>query len=84
MTNYPFSQLMRVSRFTLQGASLQLDRYPAKTSNTADEAADRTVGGATLADSSVAPSRRSRATNVSVASRSQTKVAVRQLRKESD
>ena len=82
MSNYPFSQLMRGNQLQLHGASLQLNRYSEQMSNTGDELISRTAGGATLADSSVVPSKRSQATTFSVTSRSQTKVATRQLRKE--
>jgi hypothetical protein len=82
MFEYPFPQLMPHNQLQSHGASLQLNRYSAKVSNIANGMIVGTAGGATLADSSVVPSKRSQATTFLVTSRSQTKVAVRQLGKE--
>lgn len=82
MSNYPFSQLMRENLMQPHDASLKVSVMTPKVSNTADAQIFRTSGGATLSDLFVAPSRRSQATNVSVASRARNKVATRQLRKE--
>ena len=62
-----------------------MDVNPSQVSNKANGLIVDTVsGGATLADSSVVPSKRSQATTFSVTSRSQTKVASRQLGKENN
>jgi hypothetical protein len=84
MSNYSFSQLMPQNFSQLHDASLKVSAMTPRVSNTGDEEILGTAGGATLADSSVVPSKRSQATTFSVTSRSQTKVAARQLGKENN
>jgi len=75
---------MRGDQLQLHGASVKMSFMTSNVSNKGDGMISRTTGGAILADSSVVPSKRSQATTFSVTSRSQTKVAARQLRKESN
>lgn len=54
-----FSQLMLENQLHIQGASSQLDSYPARMSNDGNELIFRTEGQATLSDFFVAPQKQS-------------------------